>query len=696
VVAVRLQYFIIARGFIMSRATTKMIRASITALGLSVSLCAMARARIVRIQITKTESPTFEGRDFGNGPYEKLVGVAYGELDPHDRRNAIITDIGLAPRNARGMVEYSMSIYILKPVDVNKGNHRLIYDATNRGNKRVLGELNQFGTNSITHANDPTTAADAGNGWLMRQGYTIAWSGWDGSVPNTDDNTVLTVPTARNRDGTVIVGPSLEEFEINDSMTVSERLSYPAYDPSDMTTPELTVREHYSDPPVRITNWRYVNASEIELTPRGTCFTQGRLYEFTYNATAPKVLGIGFAAVRDLVSFLRHGKAVEGNPLAGQVQHTYSFAISQPARMFRDFVYLGFNEDEGGNRVLDGIENYIAGANGIFMNYRFAQPDRTERQHINRWYPEGLFPFAWQITHDPITGRTDGRLRRCQEIHTCPKIVEAYSENEYWAKANSLLTTDPEGRHDLPDPPNARFYLFSSLQHGNARGPGICAQPRNPITTNAGLRALLVALDEWVSKGKEPPPSQVPRLADGTLVPALPQSRQGFPQIPGVTYNGLTTIRNVYDRGPGFGDGILSIVPPEYKGKTSPTETTGHYVYPTYVPKDDSDGINLAGVHLPDITVPVATYTGWALQGPAFASGDGCDAAGQMIPFAKTKADREHRRDPRPSLEERYPTHQAYVAAVTRSANALKAQRFLIDEDVKQYIAAAKASPVGN
>ena len=680
----------------MTAATAKTSQAIIAALGLSISWCAMARARIVRIEITKTESPTFEGRDFGNGSYEKLVGVAYGELDPHDRRNAIITDIGLAPRNARGMVEYSTSIYILKPVDMTKGNHRLIYDATNRGNKRALGELNRFGTNSITHANDPTTAADAGNGWVMRQGYTISWSGWDGSVPDAKNNTVLTVPIAKNRDGTAIVGPSLEEFEINDSKTASESLSYPAYDPSDMTTPQLTVREHYSDAPLRITNWRHVNASEIELTPPGTCFTQGRLYEFTYQATAPKVLGIGFAAVRDFVSFLRHGEAGDSNPLAGQVQHTYSFAISQPARMFRDFVHLGFNEDERGNRVLDGIENYIAGANGIFMNYRFAQPDRTERQHINRWYPEGLFPFAWQITHDPITDQTDGRLRRCQATDTCPKIVEAFSENEYWAKANSLLTTDPEGRHDLPDPPNVRFYLFSSLQHGNASGPGICAQPRNPITTNAGLRALLVALDEWVSTGREPPASQVPRLADGTLVPALPQSGQGFPQIPGVTYNGLTTIRNVYDWGSRIHDGILSIVPPEYKGKTTPTETTGRYVYPSYVPKDNSDGINLAGVHLPDVAVPVATYTGWGLQGLAFASGDGCDAAGQMIPFAKTRAEREHNGDPRPSLQERYPTHQAYVEAVTRAANALKEQRFLIDEDVQQYIAAGVASGVGN
>lgn len=680
----------------MTRMTTRLNRAMLAALGFSIAWCATARARIVRIEITRTESPTFEGKDFGNGPYEKLVGVAHGELDPSDRRNAIITDVALAPRNARGMVEYSMSIYILKPVDMNKGNHRLIYDATNRGNKRVIGELNQFGTNSISHANDPATAADAGNGWLMRQGYTIAWSGWDATVSNSKSHTILTVPVAKNPDRSAIVGPSLEEFEINNGTTVSEPLTYPASDPSDTATAQLTVREHYSDPPVPVKNWRYVDASHIELTPSGTCFTQGRLYEFTYQATAPKVVGIGFAAIRDFVSFLRHTNAEEGNPLAGQIEHTYSFAISQPARMFRDFVYLGFNEDEAGNPALDGIENYIAGANGIFMNYRFAQPNRTERQHINRWYPEGLFPFAWQTTHDPITGKTDGRLRRCEQSRTCPKIVEAFSENEYWAKANSLLTTDPEGRRDLPDPPNVRFYLFSSLQHGNASGPGICAQPRNPITTNPGLRALLVALDEWVSNDKQPPPSQVPRLADGTLVTALPQSGQGFPRIPGVTYNGLTTIRNLYDWGPKIGEGILSIVPPEYKGRTSPTERNGRYIYPSYVPKDNPDGMNVAGVHLPEIAATVATYTGWGLQGLSFASGDGCDSAGQMIPFDKTGAEREQSGDSRLSLEERYPTHQAYVEAVRRAAEVLKRERLMIDEDVQQYVAAASSSTIGD
>ena len=676
-------------------------RAAFGAAALLIALAPAAQAKITKLVMTGAERPTFDVTKFGEvGAYEKLSGTAYGEIDPQDPANAVITDLALAPRNARGMVEYAMDVFVLKPIDPAKGNHRLLYEGNNRGNKYALVFLNNASGPGI---NNPSAAADAGNGWLMRQGYTLAWSGWDITAPahagQPAANLTLTVPVATERDGAPIVGPSLEEFEINDATTMAAPLTYPAADIADRATARLTVRQHYVDPPVAIDGWRYVDASHIALTPDNTPFTQGRLYEFTYRATAPKVAGIAFAATRDWIAFLRHAEADDAgtaNPVAGTIEHVYGFAISQPGRFFRDLVTLGFNADEQGRRVFDGIENYIAGGNGIFVNYRFAQPSRTERQHINRWYPEAFFPFAWQDSVDPMTGKRGGRLERCRASDTCPRIMEAFSENEYWAKAGSLLTTDAAGRTDLPEAAELRVYLFASFPHSSGQGAGICAQPRNPLFNHAGLRALLTALDDWVTEGKEPPKSRAPRLADGTLVPALPQSAQGFPSIPGVTYSGIRTIRDRYDFGPQLAQGIVANFPPRLPDGLGPADTEAAAIYPSFVPKDDADGNNIAGIRMPEIVAPVATYSGWALQGAAFAEGDGCDAYGQMLAFAKTKAERERSGDPRLSLEERYPTHQAYVEAVTRAAQALAAERLLLDEDVERYIAAAESTDIGN
>ena len=646
----------------------------------------IAEARITRIEITRVESPTFEGTSFGAvGQYEKLVGRALGEVDPADPRNAVIADISLAPRNSRGMVEYSTDIYILRPVDRSRGNHRLFFEINNRGNNLSF----PFFNDAASGGNDPTTAADAGNGFLMRQGYTIVWSGWDATVAPGAGRFTITVPVAKNRDGSPIVGPALEEFVIDNSTTVTGPLTYPAAT-LDKSQASLTMRVHYTDPPMPIpaTGWEYLNNRTIRLLPAGTPFQQGRLYEFTYPAQDPIVAGLAFAALRDLVAFLHHA-ATDGagapNPLAGDVQFIYSFSWSQPARFMRDFLHLGFNEDEQGRRVFDGIFNWTGGGSGGFFNYRFAQPGRTHRQHIGRWYPEREFPFANQFLFDPITGKTDGRLRRCLATDTCPKIFEVNSENEYWVKAGSLLHTDTLG-NDLPDPPNVRYYLLSSLPHVALSGPGICQQPRNPIVPNPALRALLVALDQWASTDKQPPASRVPRLADGTLVPSLSQSVVGFPSIPGVRYNGLMTTGDLFDFGPSFDQGILGVLPPMLLG--SP--------YPAFVPKTDADGNDIAGIRLPEIAVPLATYSGWGLRAAAFAGDDLCDAAGQKIDFRHTKAERLAAGDPRLSLEERYPYHRQYVREVAYAAMCLGQQRLLLGEDVQRYTKDAEDSSIGS
>jgi hypothetical protein len=642
----------------------------------------LAEARITRIAITRVESPTFGGASFGDvGQYEKLVGRAFGEVDPADPRNAVITDISLAPRNSRGMVEYSTDIYILRPVDRSRGNHRLFFEINNRGNNLSFGQIN----NATTGGNDPTTAADAGNGFLMRQGYTIIWSGWDATVAPGGGRFTITVPVAKNPDGSPIVGPALEEFVIDNATTMTGTLTYPAAT-LDKSRASLTVRVRYTDPPMPIPadGWEYASDRTVRLLPAGTPFQQGRLYEFTYLAKDPIVAGLAFAALRDFVAFLRHAATDDAgapNPLAGDMQFVYSYSVSQPTRFLRDFLYLGFNEDERGNPVFDGMLNWVGGASGGFFNYRYAQPGRTHRQHIGRWYPERQFPFANQVIFDPITGKTDGRLRRCLATGACPKIFEVNSENEYWVKGGSLLHTDTLG-NDLDDPKNVRHYLLSSLPHGALSGLGICQQPRNPLAPSPALRALLVSLDEWVSNDKKPPESRVPRREDGTLVPALPQEVVGFPNIPGVTYNGLISTGDLFDFGPLFGQGILTILPPVLM-RTS---------YPVFVPKTDADGNDIAGIRLPEVAVPLATYTGWGVRAAAFAGDDLCDAAGQKIDFPKTQTERLAAGDPRLSIEERYPNHRQYVREVAHASKCLQRHGLLLDEDVQRYIKDAEGS----
>jgi Alpha/beta hydrolase domain len=642
---------------------------------------------ITRLDILRVESPAFEGRSFGSvGQFQKLVGRAYGEVDPNDPRNSVITDLAFAPTNASGMVEYATDIVILKPIDPSRGNHRLFFDVNNRGDMRGLSSMN----NATSGGNDPKTADDAGNGYLLEQGYTIVSAGWDATAQPGNGRLTISVPVAKNRDGSSITGRALEELVVDDTATTSLVLTYPAA-ASDKADASLTVRVRYEDQPVVVpsASWAFVddNLKTVKLVPDGTPFEQGRLYEFTYTAQDPLVAGIGFAALRDVATFLHRGtvdQQGQPNPLGGAIEYVYTFCVSQPCRTMHDYLWLGFNQDEAGLRVFDGILNWIGGGDGIFMNYRFAQPGRTHRQHIARWYPEYQFPFANQVLFDPVTGKTDGRLRRCLDTGTCPRIFEVNSENEYWAKAMSVFHLDTDG-NDFADPPNVRSYLMSSLPHGGATGPGICQQSRNPLVPNPVLRSLLVDLDEWVTAGTEPPASRMPRRSDGSLVPSMPQDGVGFPRIPGVIYNGRMHTGDLFDFGPQFERGILSILPPTLLG--SP--------YPALVPRTDVDGNDVAGIRLPEVAAPLATYTGWGLRALPAGANDGCDAAGQKIDFPKTVAERTASGDPRLSIEERYPTHEAYVDAVTRSTQELRAQRLLLDQDVEAYIRAAELSTVG-
>ena len=644
------------------------------------SVTPAADAGITKIQII-SRSPAFGGYSFSKvGTYERIIGRGFGELNPTDRHNKLIVDLGLAPRNAMGKVEYSFDFYILKPTDLSKGNHKIFYEAPNRGSK-LFGNFNRS-----TGGNDPSASTDPSGSFLAPQGYTMVWSGWDFGAGNDNSNLNLTItlPTATNPDGSSITGPAYEYI-------VSPGSSYALnYLPAtlDQAKATLTHRVHLDDVPqvVPPSEWEYTNkGTAIRLLPAGTFFIANDIYEFSYTAKDPTVNGIGFAAVRDFNSFLRYSAGDStgtANPLAGEVTRIYTFTVSQPGRMLNDFRNLGFNEDENGKIVFDGMLQWIAAGDGINLNYRFSQPARTERNRQDQLYIEGVFPFANQRSTDPITGETAGRYDRCMKTKTCPLAMEVYSANEYWVKAASLFTTDPSGKKDLPDHPMARYYLISSEQHGtgNAVSKGNCQQLQNPLDSAPVLRALFIAMDEWSTKGATPPPSAIPHLADGTLVPPLPQSAVGFPKIPGVLYTGLMSTRYLFNYGPDFyRTGIMAINPPAVKPPIFSNRENGP-IYPSYVPKTDADGNDVAGVRLPDVTVPLATYTGWALRsGPQ--ANDGCEAAGQYIPFPKSKADRMNSGDPRLSIQERYASLSDYSSAVERAIDEMIAKRLMLQED---------------
>jgi hypothetical protein len=651
----------------------------------SVAYAATADARLVKIVITSKESPTFGGYSWpGVGQYEKLVGMAYGELNPNDPKNSVIVDIELAPRNAAGMVEYSHTFYILKPIDLSKGAHRMMYEPPNRGGKTISAMNRGVGGNDPGSVTDPQALA---NSFLMPRGWTLAFSGWDYSAGTStaNFNSIINLPVAKNPDGSTITGPSYEYIVVGNNVT-SYTLSYKA-DTLDKSKATLTHRKLLNDTPevIPASGWEYVDETHIRLLPAGTAFTPQDIYEFSYTAKDPTVNGIGMAAIRDFVAWLRYAQEDDSgnpNPLAGDVQRVLTEISSQPGRLLNDFRLYGFNQAENLQKVFDGHMQWIAAADGINLNYRFSQPGRTERNRQDHLYAEGVFPFANESTTDHITGITAGRNDKCGFTNTCPFTMEIYTANEYWVKAASLFHTDTKGTVDLPGHPQARYYFMSSMRHGTGNGnnKGNCQQFDNPLDSSPVQRALFLALNDWVTTGKEPPASRLPRIADGTLAPPLPQSGVGFPNIPGVTYNGLMTTRYRVNYGPRFyTEGIMDLNPPTFVAPYQNNPLNGP-IYNAMVPTTDADGNDIAGVRLPDVRVPLNTYTGWALRAEPNKN-DGCEGSGQRIPFAATKAAREAAGDPRLSVEERYPSFFDYYYKVAQAVNDFVAEGFLLPED---------------
>jgi hypothetical protein len=643
----------------------------------------IADARIVRFEISRVESPTFEGRSFGDvGTYEKIVGRAYGEIDPLDRVNADITDITLAPTNENGKVEYSTDVYILKPVDMSKGNGRIFYEVVNRGSKTVTGTWLGVG------GSNPTTAAQAGDGLPMRLGYTMVWSGWeDQSILPTGGNTMnASFPIALNPDGSRIVGRTIVETIFDNTTTMTVTLRYPVAT-LDKSQHSLLVHNHHDEPLVTVpaSDWSFDNERTLRInrtSPFLSAYDAGAAYQFIFLATDPVVNGLGYAAPRDVVSFLRHDNSAM-NPLKGGIQYAIAHGYSQSGRYLKEFIQGGFNEDEDGRMVFEGVNPHAAGSNGNRLGERFGDSNVGGRGYEAHDIGKFEFPFTYPVLFDPISGKTDGILARCRATETCPRVMHTDGSAEWSTKAASLIVTDSSGNDlDLNRlAPEVRVYFFASVQHAPVATPvqeAFCQQLSNPNPWRHNLRALFVVLDEWATMGKRPPPSTYPKLSDGTRVRTpVTAASLGWPAIPGVTFTGFYNQRALED---------TSILPPV------PIPGTN---YGMGLPKADADGNDIAGIRSPLVEVPVATYTGWAVRRAGFAEGEECDNRGQYIAFPATQADRLATGDPRLSIEERYRNHGQYVSRVARAADRLVRQRFLLEEDAQAFIKAAAESDIG-
>jgi hypothetical protein len=621
----------------------------------------VAQAKVVKFEVVSIESPAFEGRVFATaGTYDRVIARATVAVSPGDKHNTVIVDIEGAPRNAEGLVEAVAEVEILRPTVAANGNRRLFYDVVNRGMQRALGMFND------TTVGNPVKAAEAGNGFLMNRGYTIVFSGWQGELKADGRSKVISLPVVPG-----ITGLSREEFVFDHTKNPAvETLTYPAAD-LDPAKAKLTVRQYEGDARAAPADLAFTfdGANKVSIA-RPAGFDAGAIYELIYLAKDPKPMALGFAATRDIVSFLRRetGNVAAPNPVAGLIDHAIAFGLSQSGRFLHDFLYLGFNEDEAGRPVFDGLMPHISGGKTMFTNYRFAQPGRNVHQHTDRVYPGAQFPFTYPVTTDALSGKTDGWLARCQSAGHCPKIIQTDTQQEFYQFISSLVVTDTKGEPiDMPD--NVRLYQLSSLQHAAAFGAksapaANCTHPTNPLFAGPVLRALLVALDDWIAKGTLPPASRYPSRRDGTLVDPSVEGI-GFPRIPGFEFKATITRPTVVDQ---------TTMPP--------IKAAG---YPVFLPKIDADGNDVAGVRLPSLAAPLGTHTGWNTRKPGFAEGALCGNFGSMLPFAKTREDRLKTNDPRLSLEERYPGTNDRSAAINLAASQLVQDRLLLAEDAKGF-----------
>lgn len=651
-----------------------MIREFVAGVGLLTFLTGVAEARVVKLRMERREV-VLNGKAFGlAGPYEKLVGKVEFALDPAAAMNSGIVDLRLAPTNSRGEVEFTADFYLLKPVDASRGNGRVLYEVGNRGGKATLRVFQK------AHASqDPKTAAEFGDGLLMNEGYALLWMGWQWDVPEGMMRMDMPIATDHGKPITGLVRGNFIPNTDSPTQPLADRghRAYPVENP-ESSGHVMTVRDRPTDPPRRIARekWRFVGDGSVALDGG---FELGRIYDVIYRAREPRVVGCGLAGTRDLISFLKNDKS-EANPLRG-VRVAYGWGISQSGRFLRHFLYEGFNEDESGRQVFDGVIDEVGGAGRGSFNHRFAQASRDAEQFFNIFYPVDMFPFTDGAETDPETGQTDALLARAEARHVRPKMFHVLSNSEYFNRAGSLIHTDPAGQRDIEPPADSRIYVIASGPHFIGPWPpervNGTAAPLNPLDRSPILRALLHAMDAWAVEGTPPPPSRYPKISDGTLT--APEAA-GWPTIPGVRLPPPMLITYRLDFGPDFSRGIVGFEPPHI-GKR----------FVGLIPAVDKDGNARAGIRMPAVEVPVATYSGWNYRAANLGSADQLNGeAGSIFPFAATRAERG-KGDSRLSMEERYTGREQFLGMTAVAARQLIAERFLLPADLPDLIDQALA-----
>ena len=659
---------------------------------LLLACAATARAEVARIEIQSVE-PFAGGEAFGEtGAYELVRGRLHYAIIPTRVENRRVADVDLAPVGPGGEVAFSGDFALLKPVDLARGNHRLLYDVNNRGSLTILSRLNR-----AEGSNAPSTRAHAGDGFLLRHGYTILWSAWNWDVVPGGDRLQIELPIAR-RGGRPLTGLVSAEMVTDEAAGVlpvawGNSRGYPAAAPEDPASATLTVRDHQRDPRVEVPreSWRFEDPTHVRLDGG---FEPGRIYELVYEATGARVVGLGLAALRDAMSFFRFDAADrDGNPNPLGVRAadgsarpdpelSIIFGISQSGRVIQHMLWQGLHVDERGRMVFDAALPHVSGAGKGSFNHRWAQTTRHPSHLEDHQYPADFFPFATTPQLDPVTRERGDALAVPRALDAVPKIMYTGTATEYWVRAASPLHVDVAGQTDLAVDERVRIYVIAGAQHQISRSVASdYAYPRNVLDHAAPLRALLLALDRWASDGTEPPPSAYPRLDRAELVTAEKHAEL-FPAIPGVRHPGGNLQPPRLDLGARFVTrGIVDTVPPRF----------GEPVV-TVVPAPDADGNDLGGLRLPAVAVPLGTCTGWNMRTEAMGNpGYMARWAGSFFAFAATRAEREASGDPRPSIEERYPSQEVYTAQVTEVAEELVERGYLLREDADAIVEKARS-----
>jgi alpha/beta hydrolase family protein len=633
-------------------------------------------ARVLRVEIT-SRAEVLNGKQFGTaGAYERISGRIYFSLPVANPHNQRIVDLSNAVNLKDGAVEFSSDFIAVRPQDAHKGNGSLLLEVPNRGRGRIL---------SLVDGGDWDLATDAGDAWLLRNGFTIVSLGWQWDAAGPDALR-LYAPVAKENGKTItgLLRGDLMPSQVMPEIPLGHLIlgniggtEYPVAAPNDPRN-TLTERDSRSGPRTVIprTEWQFAQTVDGKLTPSdrhiylNTGFQPGKIYEYVYVVADPVVAGGGFAAIRDFASYAKH--ASDAVTPAARV---YGEGISQNGRFLRDFLYQGFNADEEGRIALDGVLAHVAGAGRGSFNYRFAQPSRDAQPTSSVFFPTDVFPFTDQPEKDPLTGATAGLLDRATAEKVVPKIFFSNTSYEYWGRACALIHVTADGKQDQPISDNVRIYHFTGLQHfpgpfppEKGKGDLLGQQPQSPLPIKYFWRSMIANMDAWVRSNTLPPASSYPKIADGTLVPLHAYT---LPAIPGVSRPHEANEAWRIDFGPNWRDGILSLQPPKVAEP-----------FPVLVPQVDADGNERDGVRLPEVTVPLATYASWNLRDSSIGAPDQrVSFEVSYLPFPKTAADRQKTSDPRKSVAERYPDREAYMKRYRTAVDDLVKERWILPED---------------